>query len=419
MLKEEIKPLIENSPDPKKNQKYFQRFLGFFLFLFLLGFSFYLGYERGKSDSTSLRFLEESNGENNIDKELDFSLFWKAWDTLQEKYIDEESLNNEDLLFGAIRGMMKASGDPYTSFLDPEETENLSEQIGGEFEGIGAEMGIKDDILTIIAPLDESPAQKAGLEAGDKVLKIDDKLTNDLTLDEAVDLIRGKKGSQVALTIIREGNNETREITVTRDLIKIKSSELEFKENNIAYVRIREFGEQTGKEMRSTANEIIKKESPGIILDLRNNPGGLLDKSVEIASLMLPRGDVVVIEETSDGNRKEIKSFGGDKLSQIKTIVLINEGSASASEILAGALRDNRNNVTLLGEKSFGKGSVQELVSLPQKTSAKITVAKWLTPNGHSIMDEGISPDIEVSYTLEDLENQRDPQLEKALEMLK
>ena len=227
MIKKEHNPLTENSRSSRKNQKRFRKVLGFFLLLFLIGFSFYLGYDQGKSQSTPLKFLEESSrGTPTGDETVDFSLFWKAWDVLQEKYINENSLDPETLLYGSIKGMMKASGDPYTSFLDPEETQDLSEQIDGEFEGIGAEIGYRDGFPVVIAPLDGSPAQQAGLEAGDKIIKIDDTLTSELTLNEAINLIRGKKGTQVTLTIIQEETNETKEIIITRDVIIIESSKL-------------------------------------------------------------------------------------------------------------------------------------------------------------------------------------------------
>jgi len=232
-----------------------------------------------------------------------------------------------------------------------------------------------------------------------------------------VDAIRGKKGTEVKLTILRSGEEETLEITVIRDTIEIKSVKLEFKPENIAYLKIIKFGEDTHKEFDTAMKEIISSNARGIVLDLRNNPGGFLDRCQKIASRMIPDKKIVVIEEDYTSARENLYTDGGDRLSSIPTVVLINEGSASASEILAAALRDNQN-ITLIGKKTFGKGSVQELVNLPQNSSVKITVAKWLTPNGEYIMEKGINPDIEVDLTLDDFENKRDPQLDKALEII-
>ncbi|MDZ4385317.1 MAG: S41 family peptidase, partial [Candidatus Moranbacteria bacterium] len=253
---------------------------------------------------------------------------------------------------------------------------------------------------------------------GDKILQIDGKSTTDVSIDQAVDLIRGKKGSQVKLVILHKGDQETTEISITREMIKVKSVKIEFKENNIAYLKINQFGEKTSDEFDAAMNQIISRGSKGVVLDLRNNPGGFLTSSVEIASRLIPRGKVVVTEEDGAGKKDSLYTGGGDKLSGIPTVVLINEGSASASEILAGALRDNRS-IQLIGKKSFGKGSVQELISLPNKSSVKITVAKWLTPNGDYIMEKGISPDIDVDLTVDDFKNDRDPQLDRAMEKIK
>jgi carboxyl-terminal processing protease len=416
---------IQNSSIEKNNQNFFIKYFSFFFILVLLVGSFWLGYNNGRRSvsedtlgqinpvGTTIMLNKFSAGKDTVD----FALFWKVWDTLKEKYVDQGSLDAQELVYGAIRGMLKATNDPYTTFFDPKETQEFAEDIGGSFEGIGAELGIKDDILTVIAPLDGSPAQKAGLLPGDKIVKIGDKSTTETTIDSAVDLIRGKKGTEVILTILRVGDQETKDITIIRDTIEIKSVKLEFKDNNIAYLKINQFGEKTSKEFDLAMNQIILQSSKGIVLDLRNNPGGFLTSSVEIASRMIPRGKVVVAEEDGAGKKNNLYTTGGDKLSAIPTVVLINEGSASASEILAGALRDNHT-VQLIGKKSFGKGSVQELVSLPNKASVKITVAKWLTPNGDYIMEKGISPDIEVEFTRADFEAGKDPQLDKAMEVI-
>ncbi len=403
------------------NRKLLHKYLFIFFFVFLLVGSFWLGYSRGKNspaDNRSFPLAQtQITNKNSPQNSVDFSLFWKVWDLLKEKYVDKNSLDAQKLVYGAIRGMLRATNDPYSTFFDPAETKSFSQDLEGSFEGIGAELGIKDNILTVIAPLADSPAAKAGLRAGDKILKVGDKTTADTTIDEAVDLIRGKKGTEVKLTVLRLGEDGVREISIVRDTISIKSVELEFKPDGIAYLKITKFGDDTAKEFDAAANQIISQSAKGIVLDLRNNPGGFLDKAVSVASRMIPKGELVVSEEDNTGKKDNLYTSGGDRLSSLPVVVLINEGSASASEILAGALRDNRA-VQLIGKKSFGKGSVQELIDLPGNSSVKITVDKWMTPNGDYIMDEGITPNIEVDLTQEDFDNNRDPQLDKALEVI-
>jgi len=421
--------LKEQKTEEKKNKPIIgngdNRVLSYYIKLVIifaaLSLTFWLGFEKGQKNAPDPRaanpFITKLDDESR--DQVDFSLFWEVWDLLQEKYVDAEGITSEDLLFNSIKGMLWATGDPYTIFLDPEENKEFNEDIEGKFEGIGAEMGIKQGILTVIAPLQNSPAEISGLRAGDKVLKINGEATVEMSINEAVSKIRGEKGTEVKLTIFRNGGDEeTMEITVIRDVIKIESVTFELKDGEIGYFNIMRFGDDTAKTFRNLAKR-IPESTKGIILDLRNNPGGYLDASIDMASLMLPRGDVVVIEE--DRNKEQIRNFskGGDKYSGIKTIILINEGSASASEILAGALRDNRDNVTIIGEQSYGKGSVQELVNLEDGAAAKITIAKWLTPNGEQINEKGIAPDVEVELTNEDYENDRDPQLDKAIELLK
>lgn len=408
----------------RKNRKLFKRYLFFFSVILVIGGSYWLGFMRGqkhvsadeKTFPIAGTIMENKLPDNG--QTVDFSLFWRVWDLLKGKYVNRTDLDAQQMVYGAIKGMVKATGDPYTTFFDPKETTSFSEGLEGSFEGIGAELGIKDEILTVIAPLEDTPAQKSGLRSGDKILKIGDKNTSDMTIDEAVDLIRGKKGTEVKLTVLHAGDQETRDITILRDTIEIKSVKVEFLDANIAEIKIIKFGEETTKEFDLAMNQVLAKGSAGIILDLRNNPGGFLDKSVDIASRLIPKGEVVVMEEDQDGKRDSLYTRGGDRLSAFPVVVLINEGSASASEILAGALRDDRE-ITLIGKKSFGKGSVQELMDLPGSASIKITVAKWLTPNGDYIMEKGIIPDIEVEMTLDDFNNKKDPQLDKALESIK
>ncbi len=416
---------IASEKELEKNRKIFKRALLMF-FIVLVGVSSYFaGLNTGKKNTQASEnsniALDQSvviNKSPTGNENVDFSLFWKVWNLVKEKHINRDKLNAQDMVYGAISGMLKSTGDPYTSFFDPKENKAFSQDIDGSFEGIGAELGIKDNLLTIIAPLDGSPAQKAGLRAGDKIIKINDKIVSDMTIDESVALIRGKKGTTVKLTILSQGEKDTKDISIVRDTIEVKSVKLTITNDNIARIEITKFGENTDSEFNAAMATIIPKHVNGLIIDLRNDPGGLLDKAIAIANKMIPGGKVIVSEEDSFGKKEDFKTTGGDMLSQIPTVVLINEGSASASEILAGALRDDQH-LTLIGTKSFGKGTVQELINLPGSSSVKITVAKWLTPNGDYIMEKGITPDVEVKMTPDDYKNNKDPQLEKALEVLK
>jgi carboxyl-terminal processing protease len=381
--------------------------------------SFTLGLYVGKVKTPS--FLKEDsqnliNTEENKPQNVDFSLFWDVWNEINDKYINQP-VDQQALVYGAAKGLVSALQDPYSEFMDPTETQSFNSMLSGTFEGIGAEIAIKNNVLTIVAPLPESPAEKAGLKAGDQILKIDDTVTQELSVDEAVQKIRGSKGSIVTLTIYRENNGGPKEFKVTRDTIKVKSVKVEYKENNIAHITISSFNDDTVTELNKIADEIVAKKSPKIILDLRNNPGGLLDVAVNTATFFLEKNTVVVTEDYGDKQNIH-KAKSNNKLKDIPLVVLQNEGSASASEILSGALKDNRQ-ITIVGKTSFGKGSVQEFEQLKSNSSLRITVAKWLTPNGTQINQNGIKPDIEIDLTEEDFNNNRDPQLDKALEIIK
>ena len=401
-----------------------KKFISSFLIVVLLAGVFYGGFWFGKGSKPSVERVQGIfNKESGKPADVDFSLFWDSWAKIQEKYVNRANLNYQEMVYGAISGMIKSLNDPYSVFMPPPEAKKFSEDVKGSFEGIGAEIGIRGGVLTIVAPLEASPAQKAGLLAGDKILKIDDAITSDLALDEAVSKIRGAKGTQVTLTIVRDSWKESKEIKITRDTIKVPILKYEIKTiepegKKIAYVQLYQFTENASQEFRKTVDQILGSPAQGIILDLRNNPGGYLEVAVDIASWFLGQGELVVSEDYGNGKKNENKSYGYNKLGQYPLVVLINQGSASASEILAGALRDDRG-IKLVGEKSFGKGSVQELEDLKGGSSLKMTVAKWLTPSGHSIMDEGLEPDVKVEQTADDIEAGRDPQLDKAMEMMK
>ena len=380
------------------------------------GVGVYVGYSQGPAidQVTSLY-----NKETAKPAEVDFSPFWKAWSLVEEKYVAAgDGLDRQRMVYGAISGMVDALDDPYTVFFPPAEKELFESEIEGRFEGIGAEIGMRKSILTIISPLTGSPAAGAGLLPGDKIVRIDDTVTSDLTLDEAVRLIRGEKGTVVALTILRNGEDETRVIKITRDTIRIPILDMEKREGGIFIIRLYNFSEQAPLEFRKALQEMARSGSNKLVLDLRNNPGGFLDASVDIASWFLESGKVIAREAFGDGSELEHRSRGYNALGAIPTVILINGGSASASEILAGALRDHLQ-IQLIGTKTFGKGSVQELVDVTNDTSLKITIARWLTPSGVSLSENGLDPDVVIEITPKDIEELRDPQMERALEILR
>ena len=371
----------------------------------------------GQDDRDNLNFwniLEDEN-KNEIEERADFGVFWEAWRMIENKYTLEE-LDYEKMVFGAVSGMVDSLEDPYTVFLSPQDKSIFEQDMKGSFSGIGAEVGFRDKFLTIVAPLKGSPAEKAGLLSGDKVLKVDETEIIGMNIDEAVSIIRGEKGTMVKLTVRRDGLHELKEIEIIRDIIKIETVEWELKSGNIAYIRISQFKEETIDEFDSQIDDIIVNDPKGIIVDLRNNPGGYVSTLENIASRFLDNGDVIFIEDFGD-KRDVYKASGNNKFNNIPVVVLINEGSASASEIFAGALRDNKD-AKLVGKTTFGKGLVQEMQDLKDGSALKITVAKWLTPNEFDINKDGIEPDYEVEMTLEDYELDRDPQLEKAMDIL-
>lgn len=358
------------------------------------------------------------NKETNKPDGLDFNVFWDVWHQVEDKYVERQKLDYKKMIYGAINGMLGSLGDPYTIFMPPQETKDFTEEVkNGEFGGVGIEIGVRKNVITVIAPLPNTPASHAGILAGDKVLKIDNTITSNLSLDGAVQLIRGEANTEVTLTIGREGEQSPREFKLRREVIKIPIIRVDDKDG-FAYVRFYQFTQNSAQEFRIMALKLLQQNPKGIILDLRNNPGGYLDVSVDLASWFLPLGKVVVTEDFGNGKKYDYKSSGYNQLSKFPLVILLNQGSASASEILAGALRD-QSGIKLVGDKSFGKGSVQELEDIKGGSSLKITVAKWLTPKGISISDNGLAPDVEVKMTEENINNNVDPQLDKALEIIK
>ncbi len=398
---------------PSNNKWFFLILVGFLMLVFTFRIGYVVGQEGLGFDSTQFKFTG-----GDVGKGLDFGLLNEAINTVSQKYIDRESIDQEKILYGAIRGAVSAAGDEYTEFFDPKTFSDFKTELQGSFDGIGAEIGKRDNNIVIIAPLDGSPAQRAGLQPSDIIVEVDGESMADKTTNEAVSKIRGQKGTEVTLTLYREGGNGTFEVKIVREKIEVKSVKLEYLEGNgkqIALITVSRFGDDTQSLFASAIEEIKARQTDGVILDLRNNPGGYLEASVALSSHWLELGKLVVKEAHSEKDVLDYNSTGSNQLGGYKTIVLINGGSASASEIVAGALKDN-GKATLLGEKSFGKGSVQELIPLSGGSAVKVTIAKWITPSGQSLNKEGLNPDIEVARTEEDFEADRDPQLDRALE---
>ncbi len=358
---------------------------------------------------------------------VDFSEFWKVWQTLEAKYVDQGKLDTRKMMYGAIQGMVAAIGDPYTVFFEPDTSKKFQEEIAGAFGGVGMELGSKNDTLTVIAPLKDTPADRAGIKTGDRILKIDTKATIGMTVDEAVAQIRGKPGTKITLTIAPAGDNTPHDVTLTRETIKVPAVEWKMIEANgkhTAYIQVYEFSQNVNADFKKASEAILQSNADNIIIDLRNNPGGLLDSAINLAGYYVDKGQLVVSEGFGDGTKDNFKADGLTQLKKYPTVLLVNGGSASASEILAGALHDN-NHIRLVGEKTFGKGSVQELENFTDGASLKVTIAKWYTPAGINISLQGIQPDVKIELTTKDKETfevgspDKDPQLKKALDVLK
>lgn len=358
----------------------------------------------------------------NADKEkpegVNFSMFWEVWDLLNQHFVDTNKLDTQKMLYGAIAGLVDSLGDPYTTFFEPKESEQFAQQIKGAFGGVGIEIGERNNVLTVIAPIKDSPADKAGILAGDTILKIEAESTAGMNVGDAVERIRGEKGTPVTLTIGRSSFKEPREFKLIRDTIKIPAVSWSMLDGNVAHLKVYVFNQNVDAEFKKAASEIVNSPAKKIILDLRNNPGGLLDSAVDLAGYFLDEGATVIIQRQADGKETIFRTDHKPMLKTYPVVILVNKGSASASEILAGALRDTRH-ITVVGETSFGKGSVQNIFELPNGSSIKITFAKWFTPNGTSINENGIKPDIEIIKTDKDIEEKLDPQLEEALGIIK
>lgn len=399
------------------NKKYTRIIVTIILAAVLFGGGFLIG--KKSTDNIQIANRMFFNKELGKPEPVDFGLFWQVLESIEDKYVDSSKIDYTEMLYGAISGMVDSLGDDYTIFMKPDKTESFMKSVSGNdsFEGVGMEIGIKNKILTVVAPIEGTPAYNAGIKSGDLILKIDDKYTEGLTSEEAVGLIRGKKGTQVVLTIDRKTFNEPQEFTITRDVIQVPVIKWELINNDIAYVKIYQFTGNLPSKFEDIVSEILKSNAKKIIIDVRNNPGGYLESAVDIASWFLPEDSIVLREELRSGEGDDYKSRGYKAIQDFPIAVLINGGSASASEIMAGALRDIKG-IKLIGEKTFGKGSVQQVDTFKDDSSLKVTIAKWLTPSGISINEEGLTPDYEIELTEEDYNNNRDPQLDKAVEIL-
>lgn len=380
----------------------------------LLGSGFWFGWAAGRKYPTNLVVSGATNITPNASNTADFAVFWQAWQDINDSYLRNPDVSSTVKVHGAIEGLVNSLGDPYTEFFNPVDSRQFQQNIAGSFGGIGAELGgnLAGQIV-IIAPLKGSPAEAAGLKAGDVILEINGSSTEGMSVDGAVNIIRGPVGQKVTLSIGRQGFTAPKDFTITRQTVHIPLVDFEMK-GNVALIALHQFDQDTGQQFYNALVRATNNNAKGIVLDLRNDPGGYLEVAVDIAGYFLKPGSLVVKEVGRAVPEQDFTSSGNGALANLPMVVLINEGSASASEILAGALHDDRK-APLVGVKSFGKGTVQELQQLADGSSIKITVAHWVLPSGVIIDHQGIPPDYEVKITDDDTKNRKDPQLDKAL----
>ena len=368
-------------------------------------------------------WIDRISGVSNKDPQVttgaDFGPFWKVWNIINEKSIDPSVATDQDRVWGAIQGLMGSLNDPYSVFFPPQDAKDFNAQISGQFDGVGMEVGVKDNVLTVVSPLKGSPAEKAGIKAGDQILKIGNTVTSNLSLDDAVNMMRGTKGTPVTLTIAREGDTAPRVITIVRDTIAIPTIDQKVLPGGIHVISLYNFDANSAALFH---DEILKFKASGdtkLILDLRGNPGGYLDAAVDIASWFLPSDKVVVTENYGSKQPPDVFKSKGYNIfdSNLKMAILVDGGSASASEILSGALSE-QGVAKLIGTQTFGKGSVQELVPVTDDTFLKITVAKWYTPDNISISEKGLTPDIVVQPGKNDVIGGQDAQLDRAVQYI-
>lgn len=410
------------SPQRLRAKKYASFYLTVILLVVALGLGILIGQRMaiGKQVNNNAgdeitKVLNLYSNERKID-EVDFNQFWKVWDEVKSKYY-KQPVSDTDLFYGAIQGLVYALNDPYSLYMPPAAATEFINSLSGEFSGIGAEIGVKNSQLVVVAPIAGTPAEKAGLRPGDKILAIDKLDTAGMDANMAVEKIRGEAGTTVVLTISRDGWSQAKDISIVRAKINVPSVTWEEKNNDVAYIRVMQFNDDTTPMLTKAIKQIKNKKITKVILDLRNNPGGYLDGAIEMASEWIPQGKIVT-EKFSDGTTNDQVSLGDSDLDGFRTIVLVNGGSASASEIVAGALQDHKK-ATVIGEKTFGKGSVQDYEPFADGSALKITVASWYTPSGKSINEQGITPDIEVKEEWDKEAVGQDIVVDKALELLK
>lgn len=389
----------------------------FFLVIFVSGF--YIGKNSASaSDNIDLENKEIPSELAEQISEKDFEVFWNVWKLIDEKFPNSSEIDSESRIYAATKGLVESLGDDYSSFFDPVESEYFTQNLAGEFGGVGMEVGVKNDTVMVISPLKDSPAYKAGIKAGDYVLAVDGESIVGLSIDEAIKLIRGEAGTEVTLKIFRDGDEDSKEITITRDIIQVPTIKTNIKDD-VFVIELFSFSENSPKLFQEALQEFIDSGKKHLILDLRGNPGGFLEAARDMASWFLPEGKVVVTESFSSGEDVAYRSKGYDIFNEnLKFVVLVDGGSASASEILAGAFQDYKI-AKIVGSQTFGKGSIQELIPVPGGGSLKVTIAKWFTPNGISISENGLTPDVVIDVTKEDIEKDSDTQLEKAIEVVK
>ncbi|MCR4324349.1 MAG: S41 family peptidase [Candidatus Curtissbacteria bacterium] len=388
--------------------------------IIFFGIGFIAGQK--KIEITNRNFVPHITVQNKLppkEQTVDFSLFWQVFETLPETYLDKSAIDAQKMVNGAIAGMVRSLGDPYTVFLDPKQNEAIRSELSGTYEGVGIQLGFnKEKRLAVIAPLSQTPAERAGVLPQDLILKIGDRETFDVTLPEAVDLIRGPAGTKIKLQIAREGQTEPIELEMQREKITVKSVEVNFRDfegKKVAILKVSRFGETTDSEWDEAVNRVQLEGAKAVVVDMRNNPGGLLSSSVHLASEFV--GGVIVKQQFSDGSVRNLDEDHNGELLNIPLAVLVNGGSASAAEIFAGAIQD-KNRGQIVGEKTFGKGTVQDALELPGNAGLHVTIAKWLTPKGNSIHNEGITPDVTIEPPQGQMGQRDDPQLNKALEEL-
>ncbi|HLD22138.1 MAG TPA: S41 family peptidase [Patescibacteria group bacterium] len=402
----------------RESRRAFFATVGCLIFLMGMSIGFILGILETPTNNSAIRLIQSYAGKTQKDTSdaARFDLFWKVWDRIHSQYVNQP-VNDSDLVYGAIAGMVSGLKDPHSLYFNPKESQEFMGEINGDFEGIGAEIGLKNDQLVVIAPLAGSPAEQAGLQSGDVILAIDNLDTAFMTLSSAVQHIRGEKGTIVTLHIQRTGKDKPFDVAIQRDAIHVetvRSNMVEQQGKRVAVITISQFTEETPTKFVETVNALLLKQPDGLVIDLRNNPGGYLVAAIEIASQFIEEGTPVVYKESGDGSEEPFYAKGSSPLAHIPTVIVMNEGSASASEILGGALQDTEK-ASLIGTTSFGKGTVQDVQTFDDNSSLKLTIARWLTPKKNSIDTVGIHPDFFVNRTAEDFSKDQDPQMDAAL----